>query len=190
MLPGGVFEFRRVRIAGRRGLGLTAPPCLVSCLLLSVASVWAQRRGLSFIPPVSAWIVRAVTIMPNQPFNGGNRHVTRDVEVATLADLLKRPPRATVAFIDRDEVQVLPVQYRLHGDAHWIGVAGDVAAGLDSAKVVLVIDDGTYWYELRGISVRGVAERNDPADADAECVWYTIAARRILAWDYGTIREA
>jgi hypothetical protein len=118
--------------------------------------------------------------------------VTRDVEPATLGDLLEHPPRATVAFIDREHVDVLPVRARCRADTYRFGVLPEVATGLENREVVLVIDDGPYFFELRGISVRGVARRTDgaePGEADA-LAWYVIEPRRILAWNYGAMREA
>jgi DDE superfamily endonuclease len=81
-------------------------------------------------------------------------------------------------------------QYR--ADTHRFGVLPKVATDLENWEVVLVIDDGPYFFELRGISVRGLARRIDraePCGADA-LAWYVIEPRRILAWNYDTIREA
>jgi hypothetical protein len=119
------------------------------------------------------------------------QRVTRDVEPSALTDMLEHPPRATVAFVDRDEVDVLPVQARFHADTFRFGVLPEVATDFEHREVVLVIDDGPYWFELRGISVRGLARRNnraEPGETDA-LAWYAIEPRRILAWDYGAIRE-
>ncbi len=119
------------------------------------------------------------------------QRVTRDVEPSSLKDLLEHSPRATVAFVDRDEVDVLPVRARFRADTYRFGVLPEVATDLENRDVVLVIDDGPYWFELRGISVRGLARRIDraePGEADA-LAWYAITPRRILAWDYGAIRK-
>jgi len=118
--------------------------------------------------------------------------VTRDVDPSTLKDLLEHPPRATVAFIDREQVDLLPVRARCRAETYRFGVRSDVAADLADREVVLVIDDGPYFFELRGISVRGLARRLDPAqsgEADA-LAWYVIEPRRILAWNYAAMREA
>lgn len=118
--------------------------------------------------------------------------VTRDVEPSALADLLEHPPRATVAFIDRDEVDAVPVRARCRADTNRFGVPPEVATDFENREVVLVIDDGPYWFELRGISVRGLARRiarAEPGETDA-LAWYAIDTRRILAWDYAAIREA
>lgn len=117
--------------------------------------------------------------------------VTRDVEPSALTDLLEHPPRATVAFVDRDEADVLPVWARVRADTYWFGVRPEVGTDFENREVVLVIDDGPYWFELRAISVRGLARRIDqaePGERDA-LAWYAIQTRRILAWDYGAIRE-
>jgi hypothetical protein len=118
------------------------------------------------------------------------RSVTRDVEPSSMSDVLVHPPRATVAFVDRHEAAVVPARARHHAGTYRFGVRPDVA--LDEREVLLVLDDGQYWFELRGISVRGVArrvERANAGEADA-LAWYAIEPRRVLAWDYGTLREA
>lgn len=120
------------------------------------------------------------------------KHVTRDVEPAAVRDLLEDPPRATVAFMEADEVNVLPARARFDGGVHVFAVRADVAPDLGGREVVLVRDDGPYWFELRGISVRGLAK---PAAAPNEesgrhLVWYDIEPRRVLAWDYSALRGA
>jgi len=119
------------------------------------------------------------------------RHVTRDVAVAAVRDLTEQPPRATVAFVERDAVDLLPARARFAGERYLFGLLPGTAPDLEAREVVLVIDDGPYWFELRGISVRGTAARVEPSrDRGAErLVWYAIAARRVLAWDYAAIRE-
>ncbi len=118
--------------------------------------------------------------------------VTRDVEVSAVGDLLQHPPRAIVAFVEGGAVDVLPARALCSADTCRFGVTADVAPDLDRREVVLVIDDGPYWFELRGISVRGVAEHSAPPDTgeSRSLRWYTIRPRRVLAWDYGAIREA
>lgn len=119
------------------------------------------------------------------------RHVTRDVDPGAVRDLLDRPPRATVAFIENNGASVLPAFARLDGDRHLFAVAADIAPALEQREVVLVIDDGPYWFQLRGLTVRGIANRIDtPIDAAAaHLAWYTLDTRRVLAWDYGALRE-
>ena len=120
------------------------------------------------------------------------RGVTRDVDPSTLKDLLEHPPRATVAFINREHVDVLPVRARYRAETYRFGIRSDVAMDLADREVVLVIDDGPYFFELRGISVRGLARRLEPAPAGAPdaLAWYVIEAGRIIAWNYAAMREA
>jgi hypothetical protein len=122
---------------------------------------------------------------------GSTRRVTRDVAPAALPDLLAHPVRATVAFVDADGIELLPARAGAGAEPFRFGVVADSAPDLDGREVVLVIDDGQYWFELRGISVRGVARRiaAPPPSDGAGATWYAIEARRILAWDYATIRE-
>jgi hypothetical protein len=115
------------------------------------------------------------------------RRVTRDVALSAVRDLLDHPRRATVAFVAGDTVALLPVTARCRADTYLIGISTDDSPNLERQEVVLVIDDGPYWFELRGISVRGIAERVAPAAAGL--AWYAIEPRRVLAWDYGAIRE-
>jgi hypothetical protein len=119
------------------------------------------------------------------------RRITRDVDPAAVRDLLDHPPRATVAFVDGGAA-VLPARAHLDGDRRLFAVAADAAPALDRSEVVLVIDDGWYWFQLRGVSVRGIAHRVDgPTGAEGSpLAWYAVDTRRVLAWDYGAVREA
>ena len=133
------------------------------------------------------------TVADNPGGPGGTRarHVTRDVEVSALRDLLDHPLRATVAFVDRGAVALLPARVRHDAGTYRFGILADGAANLDTREVVLVVDDGCYWFELRGVSVRGVAVCIEaPAGGGADrLAWYAIEPRRVLAWDYAAIRE-
>ena len=124
----------------------------------------------------------------NDPSGTPQRRVIRDVEPEALSDLRDCPPRASVAFSDGGAVDVLPARARFDPGAYQFGVSANTAPDLTHREVVLVIDDGPYWFQLRGVSVRGVAERLQGADPDG-LAWYAITARRVLAWDYGAIRE-
>src|SRR5262249_40161 len=102
---------------------------------------------------------------------------TRDVTPADVADVVTDPRRATVTFVDNGEPAIVPVRARREGD-RWRFAAA--APALDDREVVLLLDAGDWWFELRGVSVRGVARR----DGDG---WYTVEPRRILAWSYGSL---
>lgn len=118
--------------------------------------------------------------------------VSQRVDPAQLAGVLEPHARAAVAF-DRDgAVEALPVRYRRRGDEHWIGVARDALPDPASfARAVLVLDDGSYWFELRAVTWRG---RIDPLPAGAagdsdDLVWLAFAPIGVIAWDYGQLHE-
>lgn len=118
----------------------------------------------------------------------GSARVTRDVEPEALHALLRNPPRAAVCVVRDGVPDLLPAVARVSGGHRF---AVDAAApGLDGCEVVLVVDDGPYWFQLRGVSVRGRARRApEPPDATG-LAWYVIDPRRVLAWDYGALRPA
>jgi hypothetical protein len=103
---------------------------------------------------------------------------TRDVTPADVADVVADPRRASVTFVDGGEPAIVPVRARREGDRWRFAAPAPV---LDDREVVLLLDDGDWWFELRGVSVRGVARR----DGDG---WYTVEPRRVLAWSYGSLR--
>ena len=118
------------------------------------------------------------------------RRVTRDVEPAAVGDLLEHPPRATLAFTADGEVEVLPVRAVARDGIDTFGVRPHGAPDLADREVVLVRDDGPYWFQLRGVTVRGIARRAPAPSGSAHLTWYSIEPRRVLAWDYGALREA
>jgi hypothetical protein len=117
--------------------------------------------------------------------------VTRDVDPSQVQDLLEDPPRAAVAFVDAEQVEIVPARARWADGVHAFAVRSADAPDLSGRQVVLIRDDGLYWFELRGVSVRGVARpRTTPnAHGDPGTAWYSIEPRRVLAWDYGRLRD-
>ena len=113
--------------------------------------------------------------------------ITRDVEVSAVADLALSPPRAALAATVDDEILVLPVSVGLEEPADFASsprsvlVPGDTP-DLAGRNVVILADDGPQWFRLRSLTLRGVAE----AAADRT---YHVAPERIVAWDYGSLRE-
>ncbi|CQD07779.1 pyridoxamine 5'-phosphate oxidase-like protein [Mycobacterium europaeum] len=113
--------------------------------------------------------------------------ITRDVEASAVADLALSPPRAALAATVDDEIVVLPAAVRLdqRADPALSPRVVRVPAGgpeLTDRKVVVVADDGPQWFRLRSLTVRGTAE----AMGDRT---YRVVPRRIVAWDYGSLRE-
>ena len=118
--------------------------------------------------------------------------VTQRVDPVALASVLASHARAAIAF-DRDgAVEALPVVYRRRGERHFVGAARDaLPASAALARAVVVLDDGSYWFELRAVTWRG---RLDPAPAEAvggadDLVWLELVPIGAIAWDYGTLHE-
>ncbi|HEX6421480.1 MAG TPA: hypothetical protein VFZ77_23455 [Acidimicrobiales bacterium] len=120
------------------------------------------------------------------------RRATRRVRPEDLRELLAAPPRANLVFRRGDEVDALPVAFRLDGGRYCVGVPrrGEGAVVEPGETVKLLIDDGTWFFDLRGVWVRGRTVPADPrpAGAPASLVWYEITPDRTAAWDYGTLR--
>jgi len=121
--------------------------------------------------------------------------VTRNVLPDQVGDLLHRPPRAAVTYVRDGIVEVVPVHTQTVGEEHrfwlWAGVSDCPAPGdLDGVEVVLTRDDGPYWWQLRAVNVRGVAERLGPDNGhEGTDLRYRIATLRVVAWDYGALRD-
>ena len=124
----------------------------------------------------------------NRDGSAAVRRVIRDVDPSAVRDLLEHPPRATLAFTADGEVEVLPVRAVARDGVDTFGVRPERAPDLADREVVLVRDDGPYYFQLRGVTVRGVARR--APQETGELIWYAIEPRKVLAWDYGAMRDA
>jgi hypothetical protein len=63
---------------------------------------------------------------------------------------------------------------------------------LGSGELVkLLIDDGRWFFELRGLWVRGRTAAADqvPDSAAGSLALLELAPEKVVAWDYGTLRE-
>jgi len=113
--------------------------------------------------------------------------ITRDVEASAVADLALSPPRAALAGGVDDEILVSPVSVTLEEPAdpasspRIVQMPGD-RPDLADRNVVVIVDDGPQWFRLRSLAVRGIAK---PL---GQCT-YRVVPRRIVAWDYGSLRE-
>lgn len=113
--------------------------------------------------------------------------IIRDVEPGALADLALCPPRAALAATVDDEVLVVPVDVRLDEGADparspRVVQVPEGCPDLANRNVVVVADDGPQWFRLRSLTVRGTAK------AMGERA-YRVMPQRIVAWDYGALRE-
>jgi hypothetical protein len=123
-----------------------------------------------------------------QRLSEGQRFViSRDVEPSAVVDLALSPPRVALAVTVDEQILVLPASMNLDEpvDPAWstrIVQVPDGSPDLADRNVVVVADDGPQWFRLRSLTVRGMAE------AMGHCT-YRVVPRRIVAWDYGSLRE-
>lgn len=113
--------------------------------------------------------------------------ITRDVEASAVADLALSPPRAALAATGDDEILLLPVNVTLEERADPASSPRIVQVpqghpDLADRNVVVIADDGPQWFRLRSLTVRGMVK------ATADCT-YRVVPKRIVAWDYGSLRE-
>lgn len=119
--------------------------------------------------------------------------VTQRVPLAEVEDLLSGPARAAVAYAGPDGPECVPVVVQRDGGIRIGAYPGAVATIGAPERVVLVIDDGADWFELRAAVWRstvapegtGGSERPD----DEGFIWFRLDPLRFVAWDYGRLRE-
>lgn len=119
-------------------------------------------------------------------------HVTQRVDPEKLRALLERPPRAAIAFVERERIEVLPVTYRHREGRHLVGVPRrDLPAASAPERAFLLVDDGCAWFELRAVSLRGrlLAALAPPAEAPSDLLWLELVPDHVVAWDYATLHE-
>jgi len=118
------------------------------------------------------------------------KQITRAVALEDVRDLLERVPHAHVAWHDGDRVSAIAVSFRFADEKYWIGVPPDTAP-LGGAQAMLLIDEGWYYFDLRGLRVRGRVAPADvpPPGSSAALRWLALLPEKLIAWDYGTMRQ-
>jgi hypothetical protein len=118
---------------------------------------------------------------------------TRRVQAEDLRELLEAAPRANIAFRLGDGIEAAPVAFRFRAGRYFIGVPRtDTGPMLGPDELVeLLIDDGQWFFDLRGLRVRGrTAHANQlPEGASASLAWFELTPDKVVAWDYGTLHE-
>ncbi len=117
--------------------------------------------------------------------------VTRDIDPREAQDLLERVPRACLAFAGESGPQALPVRLIWQAGRYWIGLPAEAEPLPDTGQeVVLLVDEGIYYFELRAIYIRGQAQAAEPpAGAPGGHTWLEVVPAKTVAWDYGKMRE-
>jgi hypothetical protein len=117
--------------------------------------------------------------------------VTRDIDPASAQDLLERAPRACLSFAGEDGPQILQVGLRWQDDRFLVSIPGDAGPlPVSGQEVVLLVDEGIYYFDLRAIYIRGQALPVEfPPGASAGRTWLEGIPLKTVAWDYGKMRE-
>ncbi len=119
------------------------------------------------------------------------KRISRNIDPRCVRDLLERVPHACICFVCDQGPQAQPVMLVWHDDRYLVGIPEQTERrpGPDQ-EVVLLVDEGVYFFDLRAIYIRGrVKPAEAPRDAPAGRTWFEVVPLKTVAWDYGTLRE-
>lgn len=117
------------------------------------------------------------------------KRTTRAVRPEDLGDLLEHPPRASLAFVRDGAIQLLPVALQCKEQRYLVGLPAGVES--PTGRVKLLVDDGRWYFDLRGVWVRGLLKPCDtPAVTAEERTWFELTPEKVTAWHYGRMRGA
>ena len=117
--------------------------------------------------------------------------VTRDVDLESVRDLLERVPRACLSFASDHGPQLQPVGLQWLENRYLVSISGETEVQpFPGQEVVLLVDEGIYYFALRAIYIRGQLNPTEaPPDAPPGRMWFEVVPIKTVAWDYGTLRE-
>lgn len=116
-----------------------------------------------------------------------SREVTVRVPLEESLDLLQRSARACIGFTRNGQPQIEPVHLRYEGGRYLIALEPRAEAPDPSAEVVLVVDEGVLFFELRAVYVRGAAHPV-PSSPQGRLRWVEVVPSRVSSWHYGRMR--
>jgi hypothetical protein len=110
---------------------------------------------------------------------------TNRVPYEDVADLLSTA-RACVTWVVDGRPHVEPAEVVDEHGRFLVGVDGP-GPGDDVDEVVLVVDEGTLFFDLRAMHVRGKRVWAATPAADGRA-WFEIEPAKVTCWDYGRLR--
>ena len=119
------------------------------------------------------------------------KHITRDIDPVEAQDLLERVPRACLAFAGDSGPYAQPIAFVWREGCYFAGIpkTANLQPVVDQ-EVVLLIDEGVQFFDLRAIYIRGrVKSVEVPEGVPAGHTWFEVIPLKTVAWDYGTLRE-
>jgi hypothetical protein len=119
------------------------------------------------------------------------KRITLSVDLMEARDLLERVPRACLAFASDEGPRVELVTVVFKEDRYFVGMPSGAANHLTAhQEVVLLIDDGVQFFDLRAIYVRGHVHPLGGVEGLADdSFWFAVQPTRSVAWDYARMRE-
>ena len=117
--------------------------------------------------------------------------ITRAVTPADLEGLLRSSRYATVAWADGDTVTAEPAAFRYDDAGYCFGLpkgASLLQEGPGGVEVALVVDAGPWYFDLRGVRVRGAVTRI-AGRREGGLEWFRVTPAREVAWHYGRMRD-
>jgi hypothetical protein len=119
--------------------------------------------------------------------------ITHSVDPEKMQDLLERVPRACIVFVNAGMVDIVPVELRFQQRRYWIGISGGEsgAAPGPNDRVKLLVDEGMYYFDMRGIWIGGRASFDDVfPEADSSALnWFQLVPDKYIAWDFASMRD-
>jgi hypothetical protein len=119
------------------------------------------------------------------------KRITLNVDLVEARDLLERVPRACLAFASDEGPQAELVTVLFKDDRYLVGMPSSAASYLAvDEEVVLLVDDGVLFFDLRAIYVRGhVQPLGEVAGLAGDFFWFEVQPTRTVAWDYARMRK-
>lgn len=119
------------------------------------------------------------------------KRITLNIDPVEARDLLERVPRACVAFASDEGPRTEPVILRYKDGRYLVGMPSTAASHPTvDHEVVLVVDGGFHFFDLRAIYIRGhVHPLNAQESPAGDFFWFEVQPTRAIAWDYARIRE-
>ena len=119
------------------------------------------------------------------------KRITLNIDPVEARDLLERVPRACLAFVSDQgpQVELVPVLFK--DDRYLVGMPSSAASHPTAhEEVVLLVDDGVLFFDLRAIYVRGHVQPLGSVEGLAgDFFWFAVQPTRTVAWDYARMRE-
>jgi len=119
------------------------------------------------------------------------KRVSRDVDPSEVFDLLQKGARACIAVAGHDGPRIETATVAFRDGRYLVGVpAESTALPADGEEIVLLVDEGCQYFELRALYVRGrVAPPAETEHLGEDSAWLVVEPARVTAWDYGRMQE-